>query len=177
MRTDDSALVKVGLRLMALASLSLTASACGVTDQMEKVGKQGSAIVQPTCGPTDGAALSLFVTTTPDIPLQCENFRYGPPDEGEYIRVQIFGTRDVPSDTTLEFGRTVDTGFSHSEGGSGAKCSSPRDCLQAEYGKVRFFERTNTHSVPFEIELEFENSATLRLEDVARTCERLAICG
>lgn len=167
----------VSTRLVVVVLVPLSMAACLVTDQAEERSEPAAAIVQRTCAPTDGPALSLFAPTAPQAPLYCEDFRYGQPEMGEYIRLHIFGTWDVPSDTSVEIGRTINTGFAYSKGGWGGRCRSPRECLQVDYGIVSFFEMPDARSVRFAIELEFENGDTLKFEDVARICERQVICG
>lgn len=135
------------------------------------------AIAFPACGPADGPAMEFF--HAPDA-VSCSDYdaflsrdRSGKP----FIRLQLYGFREMDIGATVEFGTSVEVGPGVSSGGWAGRCTKVLECDVVETGTITFVERLDAEHVRVAVDLTFEDGSTLSFASVARECERTYLCG
>ena len=135
-------------------------SSSAPTSKRLVINEKKFAYVTKVCAPSDGLALTILVS---DTPQDCNDIRT------PYLRVTIW--KDISEVSGKEF-RFPDNGL-----GIVSKQLSKDKYVVAKSATVRFEKSDDESEVVFEIDAEFEDGEKLKDTFKARWCQSQRICG
>ena len=129
------------------------------------------------CGPADGPAFLVFITTTE---VGCDWLPprvVGEAPEASYLQIWILGTRDPTLPSLFEFDDKEASSPSPFEGAWAELCLKDSMCASATGGSVRFTVGSRDADVRMSLNATFENGSQVTSNYRLRRCERQVLCG
>lgn len=149
--------------------VGLTAAGCSLWGQGDTL-DLSQAYLFPSCAPTDGPALDLYVT---DGPARCDNL-YGSLTETNTVRISLYGFVQPTIPSTVPLSAPSTPGYS--DGGLATYCPEAEACVNTQQGTVQFLAEQDG-AVVVAVDLTFEDGHRVSGTFTAETCTRRFLCG
>ncbi len=137
-----------------------------------------SALLIPSCGPTDGPALDIYLASG-EHQVTCSRLPhvpFGQPPEESFISIKLLGI-DEPEKGIFELGDGSESTPPYQEGGQAHRCVAREACTRSERGTVIMGAAAEDGRVPITINIRFEDGERVAGSFVAEQCERWMMCG
>lgn len=149
--------------------LGFTVSSCSFTNQHDTL-NLSHAYLSPSCGPTDGPALDLYLTNGP---VGCDKL-YGSLLEESAVRISMYGFTQPTIPSTISLKTPAASGYN--KGGFATYCLEAETCMNTRSGTVHFTTSRNG-AVMVSVDLTFESGHRVSGTFKTQTCERRFLCG